>query len=317
LEAELVDFAECVAIATERNVKWVGGRISHLFRESRFSRRSSSSKGYSRSSRRTSKSKATGSVYIIHDLEGEAHASVLQEGILTHTQTKQCYMGTTTCDDDMEVSLERVASSGYVILLQTETVLMHPWPLLATYHAALAGVPITCVVVAESGYDFKSVELHFKHLDERLDAASLEQMSDVLSRWMPPRTVAGLQSKLYGLVPQIISVVYDSSGTSNQFVATIRDIHDKQSMMQENHRRRSGTFDDEERMRRRSSDAMEQLAMEAEKAANREKSKLHKKSRLRLSIGAVHGASPTRLSRAASSRENAHNTPEDSGPIVV
>jgi len=168
---------------------------------------------------------------------------------------------------------------------------LHPWPLLATYHASLAGLPMTCIMVADGGYDFQSVEHHFKHLEERLDAASLEQVSHELSRWMPPRTVSNLQSKLFSLIPQIISVVYNPSGSSNAFVATIRDIHDKQSMMMMRNRRRSATIDDEERLRRRSSNALELLEMEAAAAQNgadleRENNKL-RKERLRLIMRAA------------------------------
>jgi hypothetical protein len=203
------------------------------------------------------------SIYIIHHPDAIVHARKLQEGIVTQTQTKQCYVGTATGDEDMELKLERVASSAHVILLQTSMVLLHPWPLLAAFHAAVVGVPLACVSVADSGYDFDSVEYHLRHLDERLDAAELEHMSSVLSQWRPPRTIAALQSKLHSFIPPIISVVYNPDGTRNEFAATISDIQDKQRMMKTRSRARSYTFDDEEKMRRRSADAMTGLASQA------------------------------------------------------
>jgi hypothetical protein len=121
----------------------------------------------------------------------------------------------------MHKCLECLASSTYVILLQTASVLMHPWPLLATYRASLAEVPLVCVAVAESGYDFGFVEHHLERLNERLGAAALEQMSMVLSEWTPPKTVSALQSKLFNVIPQIISVEYHPSGTRNELAATI------------------------------------------------------------------------------------------------
>jgi hypothetical protein len=253
LEAELVDLVDCMAIATKRNIKWVGGRIAQTpmsYWWTRYSKRSApggqSAWGGIQLTGRVSSNPATAtsltrqdSVYIIHELGAQPNALKLREEIMRQTQTKLCYVGTIVSPDDMDLCLERVAGSSYVILLQTRSVLTHAWPLLATYHASLAGVPLVCVVVFGGGYDFGSVKHHVTDLDTRLDAATLEQMSSTLAGWTPPRSVAALQVKLFSLIPQIISVVYHPSGSRNQLAATIHDIDDKQRLLQAQHRRQS------------------------------------------------------------------------------
>jgi hypothetical protein len=231
LEAELVDLVESMAAVTKRTLKWSGGRVS--------------SRSMGKTSI-TSKRTPGQSVYIIHEPDAHAHALRLRDAILLQTDKKdkkQCYIDIATSTEGMEVCLKRVASSGYVILLQTSAVLKHPWPLLAAYHADLASVPLVCVSVSAGGYEFGAVKHHRMHLSEQIDPAALEQMASVLSGWTPPRTVAELQSKLYKLIPHIISVVYHPYGSDNEFAATIRDIHDKQSLLQVRFRRRSTSSD--------------------------------------------------------------------------
>jgi hypothetical protein len=258
LEAELVDLVESMAAVTKRTLKWSGGRVMQggarlISAESASSRsmgktstKGSTPRWSSRIPAITSKRTPGQSVYIIHEPDAHAHALRLRDAILLQTDKKdkkQCYTDIATSTEGMEVCLKRVASSGYVILLQTSAVLKHPWPLLAAYHADLASVPLVCVSVSAGGYEFGAVEHHLMHLSEQIDPAALEQMASVLSGWTPPRTVAELQSKLYKLIPHIISVVYNPYGSDNEFAATIRDIHDKQSLLQVRFRRRSTSSD--------------------------------------------------------------------------
>jgi hypothetical protein len=250
----MIDLVESMADATTRKVKWVGGKLSQVSKTRRRSsggsssmdasarkalrghiggalgglgglggaltRFSSSSMSSSSSSRRIKLE----SIFIIMEPAAEAHALAMY-GLLS-AQKKRCATANPTSTEEMELCLERISSATYVILLQTRSVLVHPWPLLATYYANLARVPRVCVVVTESGYDCSTVEGHLTHLKERLDAAALEQMSRVLSAWSPPRTVASLQTKLYNFIPRLTSVVYNPSGTNNESDATVRDIQD-------------------------------------------------------------------------------------------
>jgi hypothetical protein len=139
----------------------------------------------------------------------------------------------------MNECFDHVARCRYVILLQTRSVLKEQWPLLATYIAARSEVPIICVVIAGGGYDFATAEDHLAHLNERLDAAVLSSMSDVLSGFTPPKTVSSLQAKLCRIIPHVISVVYHQTGSRMELAATVSDIDDKQQLLQVRNRRRS------------------------------------------------------------------------------
>jgi transcriptional regulator of heat shock response len=92
-------------------------------------------------------------------------------------------------------------------------------------------MPIACVVVDGSGYDFGSVKQHLEQLSERLDAASLEQLTTVLSQLSPPRSVSELQTTLAALIPHIISVGNNPEGSDHELAATIHDIRDKQRLL--------------------------------------------------------------------------------------
>ena len=196
-------------------------------------------------------------VYIVHESVAEGHALQLKKAVLLHTQTKQCDVGVAISSDArvprFDECLERVSNSTCVILLQTKSILMHPWPLLAAYRAAISGTPIVCVMVLGDGYDHGSCEHHLKHLHERLDAGTLELVSSVLSEWQPPRTFDALQTTLFNSVPKLISVIYDPSGTQNETAATVGDILDKQSTMQRQVRRRVESLEDATMLLRRCS----------------------------------------------------------------
>jgi hypothetical protein len=293
LEAQLVDLAECMAVAMNRTVRWTGGRVRrfsrgppmksltkiihrnlpiHRLSISRrsatkrtapvpaageaFDERRSNSKQWggaippmSRQSTDYGQSFAKhGLVYIIHESDAEDHALRLQEGVVAHSK-KSCYVGIAELDGlHMEECLEQVARSTYVILLQTRSVLAHPWPLLATYHAARADVPIVCVMVQESGYDFEKAEYQLSHLEEVCSPVAFKQLSEVLLTWSPPRNVAALQHRLFKIIPQTISVVYNPTGTHNELAATVHDINDKSSQLLVRNRRRSSASMDEEEL---------------------------------------------------------------------
>jgi len=242
LEAELVDLVESLAMATGRAaVEWKGGRVAAVTSRmskrmsKRMSRRMSRDSIGDRTSRRKNEQAVAldlpGGTYIIHEPEAELHALRLQEGI-EHTCGHHCHLEVPESPEQMDKCLVRVAQSTHVVLLQTRSVLEQPWALLSVFCATLAHVPVVCVVVAESAYDFGDAKLHLEHLNERLGAPALEQISGELSRWDPPQDIEVLQSKLASLIPQIISVVYNPNGTRNELTATIRDVEDKVGLLQ-------------------------------------------------------------------------------------
>jgi hypothetical protein len=169
--------------------------------------------------------------YIICEYDAEPHAERLQEE-MTLTFAQPCYVEAPSSPEEMEMFLERVAKSSCVVLLQTRSVLMQPWALLAVFRATLSSVPVVCVVVTESGYEFAEAKVHLEHLSDRLGAPALEEVAGELSRWTPPRDIRALQSKLANLIPQVISVAYKPNGTRNELLATIRDVQDKQNLLQ-------------------------------------------------------------------------------------
>jgi hypothetical protein len=100
----------------------------------------------------------------------------------------RCDVSLPTTVEAIVLGLEKIlASSRCMLLLQTQGVLSQPWALLAMYRAAVAGIPITCVVVNGSGYNFGGAKDHFEQLSERLDVALLEQLTAVLSQLSPSR----------------------------------------------------------------------------------------------------------------------------------
>jgi len=221
LEAELVDLVECLAEATGRKCEWQGGSMlaDQLEQTSK------------KKKKRLSVSKS-GKVTILHDPEAAEDALRLREG-MEHTLGQRCDVSVPLTVEAMVRRLETdVALSQYVLLLQTRGVLSQPWALLAAYRVALVGLPMACVVVNGGGYDFGGAKEHLEHLSERLDAASLEQLTTALSQLSPPRTVTELQKALGALIPHIISVVYNPTGSDNELAATVHDIRDKQSLLQ-------------------------------------------------------------------------------------
>jgi hypothetical protein len=168
-------------------------------------------------------------MYIIHEPDATSHAVRLQDG-MTRTCAEPCHLQVPSSTEEIQHCLERVAQTSSVLLLQTRSVLQQPWALLAVYRKRR--VSVVCVVVDGSGYGFGGVKLHLEHLRERLGAPALEQITGELSRWDPQTDVEALQSALASQIPQTISVAYNPNGTDHELTATIRDVEDKQRLLQ-------------------------------------------------------------------------------------
>ena len=112
--------------------------------------------------------------------------------------------------------------------MQTQGVLEHAWPLLATFEAARRSIPIVCVLVEGGSYSFADARDHLEHLEERLSGAARYNVASVLESLTPIQEFATLQMRLYNLIPSLISVVYSPKGTANELAATALDIQDKQ-----------------------------------------------------------------------------------------
>jgi hypothetical protein len=229
-----MDLVDSIAAATNRDVKWVGGTLKRNLRLSKkLLFRTPSRNSWNILSRKSSnrdKESEHNSIYIIHEQDAESDASKLREGVLQQTNTKHCDVGTPASPEDMEECLQHIESSNYVILLQSRYVLTQEWPLLAMYRASLSDVLTMCVVVDGGGYDFEGAVELLKRLDERLDAATFAKISRALVECTPPKAFEELHATLFSLIPQIISVRFNPSGTRHERAATICDIHEKYEM---------------------------------------------------------------------------------------
>ena len=250
LEAELVDLCESLAAATGRTLTWTGGSFDDTVRPEASSRCLRHA-AVAKLSRRRSANGGAWCVYILHAPEAEGHARRLKEGI-EGTLAESCTLEAPTALDDSERFLERVARSKCVVVLQTRAVLTQPWALLAAYRASLAKVPMVCVLVSNSGYDFASAQQCLEGLSACLEAADIAQMRTVLSGWTPPGSLEALQARLSSIIPATISVLYDPEGTANALAATARDIRDKMRLLQTGQRHLPGDRPSGRRLLRRS-----------------------------------------------------------------
>lgn len=242
LEAELLELVEDLAAATGRTLTWTGGSQSAAF-DRQTSTASSSRTPFTHMAnrlveasglrqRRHRHASRGGDAYVICASSASEVAERLSV-CMTRTLARPCQLLMPAHDEGaaMEACLEHVARSKYVVLLQTESALAQPQVLLAAYRAALARVPMVCVVVTGGGYDFDDAKEHLDNLETRLGPEACAQIRGTLSRWSPPKDVADLQSQLAELIPNIISVRMDPAGTDIKLVATVRDIHDKYKLL--------------------------------------------------------------------------------------
>jgi hypothetical protein len=128
--------------------------------------------------------------------------------------------------------LRRVRRAKSVILLQTADVLSYPWVLLAVYCACFDRIPLLCVLVEDAGYDFGQGRAYLEHLEQNLGDVTRARLTDMLTKMEIPADLSNLQQVLLATVPNIISVVYSSDGTTNELIATVHDIRDKQTLLQ-------------------------------------------------------------------------------------
>lgn len=188
---------------------------------------------------------AANEVYVIYEPDASEHALRLQAA-MDATLKQACNVSvpdelvsirsnvevrasrvTRASIEDLGEHLEGVAGSKYLLLVQTAGVLAQPWTLLALYYAHIHSIPIVCVVVQGSDYDFVAAKAHLEHLRKHLDEASFAAMNTVLGRLEPPAHMRALQSTLAALIPSLISVVYNPRGSDHELAATVRDVRDK------------------------------------------------------------------------------------------
>jgi len=218
LEAQLVDLVQAMATATKRQLTWSDARAINEKLERR--------KRESTSTRKPPKK-----VSILHHPAAEVHAQLLQDA-MEGTLRERCDRTAPGTPEQMDSFLQQVARSKLVLLLQTAHVLEQPWVLLSLYRAAICNVPMVCVVVVGSGYEFAEAKGHLTNLEEVLSESARQEVSGALVRLSDlsgeTHDIGTLSTKLAALVPSLISVVLNPDGSENELSATARDIRDKE-----------------------------------------------------------------------------------------
>ena len=81
------------------------------------------------------------------------------------------------------------------------------------YQAHLACLPLVCVLVEGSGYDFDAARQRLRSLEAQMDASALDEMREVLACLSPPTEISTLQAVLEEVLLSLISVSFHPSGT--------------------------------------------------------------------------------------------------------
>ena len=145
-----------------------------------------------------------------------------------------CHVKAPTTNAGIETTLSAVEQSKCLLLLQTRHVLSQPWVLLAVYRAIFCHVPIVCVYVDGEGYDFVQAKAHLEHLGDRLSDIEHEQLTEILTGCTNPHatSVIQVQEALKDVIPVLISVKYNASGSENELRAAARDVSDNLNLNQ-------------------------------------------------------------------------------------
>jgi hypothetical protein len=124
---------------------------------------------------------------------------------------------------DLTSLLDHVRDSGVLAIIQSANVLERPWCLLELYAAIEAGVPIIAISVQGKGYDFARAAELMLHLDTELERVNPGACAMLRKEGVDPVDAA---FKLSTVLPSIISVKFDSSGSANSINASLLDIVD-------------------------------------------------------------------------------------------
>jgi hypothetical protein len=141
---------------------------------------------------------------------------------LTEALKKEVFLDS---DDlrDLRGLLGHVRKSEALVVLQSAGVLTRPWCLLEMYAAIEASVPIIAISMTGKGYDFASAVNLLQNLETSLDklnpgAADLLRSEDV--------DLTKMAFTLSSVLPNIISVPFNSSSSGNAIKAALLDIVD-------------------------------------------------------------------------------------------
>ena len=122
---------------------------------------------------------------------------------------------------DLRTLLESVRDSSALVVLQSAEILYRPWCLLEMYAAIESGVPVVALNCQGKGYDFAQASQFLTNLDTQL-----EQKTPGAGKIISDESVdiRDLAFKLAHVIPNIISVDFNPSGSENSQAASIKDL---------------------------------------------------------------------------------------------
>jgi hypothetical protein len=133
-----------------------------------------------------------------------------------------CTLARACClPQDLRQLLDSVRDSDVLVIVQSAEILTRPWCLLEMVAAVDAGVPIIAISVSGKGYNFAEATSLLTHLDTQLDTVNPGACDLLRQNGVEPLDAA---FKLSTAVPNIISLPFNSSGSTNAIRASLLDI---------------------------------------------------------------------------------------------
>jgi hypothetical protein len=122
---------------------------------------------------------------------------------------------------DLRDLLDSVRNSDVLVIVQSAEILTRPWCLLEMVAAVDAGVPMIAISVSGKGYNFATATNLLKHLDTKLDEINPGACDLLKENGVDPLDAA---FKLSTAVPNMISLPFNASESSNRIHASLVDI---------------------------------------------------------------------------------------------
>ena len=122
---------------------------------------------------------------------------------------------------DLRSLLASVCDSSALVVVQSAEILYRPWCLLEMYAAIESGVPIVALLCQGKGYDFGQATQFLTNLDSQLEQKTPGAGKIIYEQGFDIRDLA---FKLAHVIPNLISVSFNPSGSKNTIEASIQDL---------------------------------------------------------------------------------------------
>ena len=122
---------------------------------------------------------------------------------------------------DLRVIVDHVKDSDALLLFQSKEVLHRPWCLIELNTAIAHGVPIIALNCNGKEYDFVEAVDFMHHLETSLKNSNPSALEVLEQQDVDPIRLA---HKLWSVIPNIISIPFNTSASENAIKATIADL---------------------------------------------------------------------------------------------